>query len=68
MWTPRIIDDELAAWYADVNYALEESCPKTKGYGCPLNKWGRTCPWWSSELEALKRGSDQEHKAFMRWK
>ena len=67
-WFPETIDEELATWYHDVNRALKESCPKTKGHGCPPNKRGRTCPWWSSELEALKKKSEHNHRVFWRWR
>ena len=67
-WKTESTDHELKSWYADIDIALSDSCPKTKGYGCPPNKRGRSCPWWSKELEALKRTADKDHKNFMRWK
>ena len=67
-WKPDTLDRELKFWDTDINKALEFSCPKTKGHGCPPNKRGRSCPWWSKELEELKRAADKDHKNFMRWK
>ena len=67
-WKPDTLDRELKSWDTDINKALEFSCPKTKGHGCPPNKRGRSCPWWSKELEELKRAADKDHKNFMRWK
>ena len=67
-WTTKTIDDELISWYSDVYTALQKSCPKTKGNGCAPNKRGRTCPWWSKELEALKRTADKDYQYFRRWK
>ena len=67
-WTKGTVDNELASWYTDVYAALRENCPRTKGHGCAPNKRGRTCPWWSKELEALKRAADRDYQCFRRWK
>ena len=44
-WKTESTDRELESWYTDIDIALKDSCPKTKGYGCPPNKRGRSCPW-----------------------
>ena len=66
-WKPDALDRELKSWDTDINKAREFSCPNTKGHGCPPNKRERSCPWWSKELEELKRATDRDHKNFMRW-